>query len=151
MVEPLGGCGKKVMMWWLRSEARAYSKFPVGLVFIVELIFKIAKFANEGDRYVDGAVLAATSIIYVAEISQDWFVLMEFMYIAGGTANKDPFLDFKHNHGKFMYICWRTNFRSDLTPTLVFLYDRESCSWWCRCHIWNAYCFYNYHNAYDHI
>ena len=39
MVEPLGGCGKKVMMWWLRSEARAYSKFPVGLFFIAELIF----------------------------------------------------------------------------------------------------------------
>ncbi|PWA91982.1 glycosyl transferase, family 43, nucleotide-diphospho-sugar transferase [Artemisia annua] len=34
MVEPLGGCGKKVMMWWLRSEARAYSKFPVGYAVI---------------------------------------------------------------------------------------------------------------------
>ena len=33
MVEPLGGCGKKVMMWWLRAEARADSKFPTGLVF----------------------------------------------------------------------------------------------------------------------
>ncbi|GKB65620.1 probable beta-1,4-xylosyltransferase IRX14, partial [Tanacetum coccineum] len=41
MVEPLGGCGKKVMMWWLRAEARADSKFPAGLVFILELIFKI--------------------------------------------------------------------------------------------------------------
>ncbi|PWA84822.1 glycosyl transferase, family 43, nucleotide-diphospho-sugar transferase [Artemisia annua] len=30
MVEPLGGCGKKVMMWWLRAEARADSKFPAG-------------------------------------------------------------------------------------------------------------------------
>ncbi|KAI3500407.1 hypothetical protein L1887_36228 [Cichorium endivia] len=30
MVEPLGGCGKKVMMWWLRAEARADSKFPSG-------------------------------------------------------------------------------------------------------------------------
>lgn len=30
MVEPLGGCGKKVMMWWLRAEARADSKFPTG-------------------------------------------------------------------------------------------------------------------------
>ncbi|KAI3521040.1 hypothetical protein L1887_10498 [Cichorium endivia] len=30
MVEPLGSCGKKVMMWWLRAEARADSKFPAG-------------------------------------------------------------------------------------------------------------------------
>ncbi|XP_076900510.1 beta-1,4-xylosyltransferase IRX14-like [Bidens hawaiensis] len=30
MVEPLGGCGKKVMVWWLRAEARADSKFPSG-------------------------------------------------------------------------------------------------------------------------
>nr|XP_043633498.1 beta-1,4-xylosyltransferase IRX14-like [Erigeron canadensis] len=30
MVEPLGGCGKKVMMWWSRAEARADSKFPAG-------------------------------------------------------------------------------------------------------------------------
>lgn len=30
MVEPLGGCGKKVMLWWLRAEARADSKFPSG-------------------------------------------------------------------------------------------------------------------------
>lgn len=35
MVEPLGNCGKKVMMWWLRAEARADSKFPSGLVFLV--------------------------------------------------------------------------------------------------------------------
>ncbi|KAL8546347.1 hypothetical protein ACS0TY_006169 [Phlomoides rotata] len=28
VVEPLGDCGKKVMMWWLRVEARADSKFP---------------------------------------------------------------------------------------------------------------------------
>ncbi|KAL2551979.1 putative beta-1 [Forsythia ovata] len=27
-VEPLGGCGRKVMLWWLRVEARADSKFP---------------------------------------------------------------------------------------------------------------------------
>lgn len=27
-VEPLGNCGKKVMLWWLRVEARADSKFP---------------------------------------------------------------------------------------------------------------------------
>ncbi|KAJ9562282.1 hypothetical protein OSB04_007442 [Centaurea solstitialis] len=30
MVEPLGSCGKKVMLWWLRAEARADSKFPSG-------------------------------------------------------------------------------------------------------------------------
>lgn len=28
MVEPLGSCGRKVMLWWLRVEARADSKFP---------------------------------------------------------------------------------------------------------------------------
>lgn len=32
VVEPLGSCGRKVMMWWLRVEARADSKFPSGLV-----------------------------------------------------------------------------------------------------------------------
>ncbi|KAK9135881.1 hypothetical protein Syun_015211 [Stephania yunnanensis] len=31
-VEPLGDCGRKVMLWWLRVEARADSKFPPGLV-----------------------------------------------------------------------------------------------------------------------
>ncbi|XP_076890276.1 beta-1,4-xylosyltransferase IRX14-like [Bidens hawaiensis] len=36
MVEPLGGCGKKVMVWWLRAEARADSKFPSGLVVFLE-------------------------------------------------------------------------------------------------------------------
>ncbi|KAK9109284.1 hypothetical protein Sjap_017344 [Stephania japonica] len=29
-VEPLGNCGRKVMLWWLRVEARADSKFPPG-------------------------------------------------------------------------------------------------------------------------
>lgn len=28
VVEPLGNCGRKVMIWWLRVEARADSKFP---------------------------------------------------------------------------------------------------------------------------
>ncbi|CAH9069294.1 unnamed protein product [Cuscuta europaea] len=28
VVEPLGNCGRKVMLWWLRVEARADSKFP---------------------------------------------------------------------------------------------------------------------------
>ncbi|XP_072978835.1 probable beta-1,4-xylosyltransferase IRX14 [Typha angustifolia] len=31
-VEPLGNCGKKVMLWWLRVEARADSKFPSGWI-----------------------------------------------------------------------------------------------------------------------
>jgi len=33
MVEPLGSCGRRVLLWWLRVEARADSKFPPGLVF----------------------------------------------------------------------------------------------------------------------
>ncbi|KAL3640290.1 hypothetical protein CASFOL_015258 [Castilleja foliolosa] len=28
ILEPLGSCGRKVMLWWLRVEARADSKFP---------------------------------------------------------------------------------------------------------------------------
>nr|CAI94899.1 glycosyltransferase [Brassica napus] len=28
MVEPLGSCGRQVLLWWLRVEARADSKFP---------------------------------------------------------------------------------------------------------------------------
>lgn len=32
VVEPLGSCGRKVMIWWLRVEARADSKFPAGWV-----------------------------------------------------------------------------------------------------------------------
>lgn len=32
MVEPLGSCGRKVLLWWLRVEARADSKFPARLV-----------------------------------------------------------------------------------------------------------------------
>ncbi|KAK9678512.1 hypothetical protein RND81_11G216600 [Saponaria officinalis] len=32
VVEPLGSCGRKVMLWWLRVEARADSKFPPGWV-----------------------------------------------------------------------------------------------------------------------
>ncbi|KAG6774039.1 hypothetical protein POTOM_021388 [Populus tomentosa] len=31
MVEPLGSCGRQVLLWWLRVEARADSKFPPGL------------------------------------------------------------------------------------------------------------------------
>ncbi|CAL9086986.1 unnamed protein product [Musa acuminata var. zebrina] len=29
-IEPLGNCGKKVLLWWLRIEARHDSKFPPG-------------------------------------------------------------------------------------------------------------------------
>ncbi|XP_021714365.1 probable beta-1,4-xylosyltransferase IRX14 [Chenopodium quinoa] len=32
VVEPLGSCGRKVLLWWLRVEARADSKFPPGWV-----------------------------------------------------------------------------------------------------------------------
>ncbi|CAI0405734.1 unnamed protein product [Linum tenue] len=32
MVEPLGSCGKQVLLWWLRVEARADSKFPAGWI-----------------------------------------------------------------------------------------------------------------------
>ncbi|OVA02073.1 Glycosyl transferase [Macleaya cordata] len=31
-VEPLGDCGRKVLLWWLRVEARADSKFPSGWI-----------------------------------------------------------------------------------------------------------------------
>lgn len=31
-IEPLGNCGKKVLLWWLRVEARADSKFPSGWI-----------------------------------------------------------------------------------------------------------------------
>ncbi|XP_072962905.1 probable beta-1,4-xylosyltransferase IRX14 isoform X2 [Typha angustifolia] len=36
-VEPLGSCGKKVMLWWLRVEARYDSKFPAGLFFCMQM------------------------------------------------------------------------------------------------------------------
>ncbi|MCL7032243.1 hypothetical protein MKW94_029791 [Papaver nudicaule] len=32
-VEPLGDCGRKVLLWWLRVEARADSKFPSGHLY----------------------------------------------------------------------------------------------------------------------
>lgn len=45
-VEPLGECGKKVLLWWLRVEARYDSKFPPGLVYknSCELLFYILDF-----------------------------------------------------------------------------------------------------------
>lgn len=33
MVEPLGSCGRQVLLWWLRVEARYDSKFPARLAF----------------------------------------------------------------------------------------------------------------------
>ncbi|KAI3760944.1 hypothetical protein L1987_51348 [Smallanthus sonchifolius] len=42
MVEPLGGCGKKVMLWWLRAEARADSKFPSGWIIDPQLEMTVA-------------------------------------------------------------------------------------------------------------
>lgn len=30
LVEPLGSCGRQILLWWLRVEARADSKFPPG-------------------------------------------------------------------------------------------------------------------------
>ncbi|XAR57765.1 1,4-beta-D-xylan synthase [Bertholletia excelsa] len=32
VVEPLGSCGRKVLLWWLRVEARYDSKFPAGWI-----------------------------------------------------------------------------------------------------------------------
>ncbi|KAK4584728.1 hypothetical protein RGQ29_022432 [Quercus rubra] len=32
VVEPLGSCGRQVLLWWLRVEARADSKFPSGWI-----------------------------------------------------------------------------------------------------------------------
>nr|ANB66375.1 irregular xylem 3 [Betula platyphylla] len=32
LVEPLGSCGRQIMLWWLRVEARADSKFPPGWI-----------------------------------------------------------------------------------------------------------------------
>ncbi|XP_010270814.1 PREDICTED: probable beta-1,4-xylosyltransferase IRX14H [Nelumbo nucifera] len=32
VVEPLGNCGRKVLLWWLRVEARSDSKFPPGWI-----------------------------------------------------------------------------------------------------------------------
>lgn len=42
MVEPLGSCGRQVLLWWLRVEARYDSKFPARLVFhLLHLLFNI--------------------------------------------------------------------------------------------------------------
>ncbi|KAF5769685.1 putative 1,4-beta-D-xylan synthase [Helianthus annuus] len=42
MVEPLGSCGKKVMLWWLRVEARTDSKFPSGWIIDPQLEVTVA-------------------------------------------------------------------------------------------------------------
>nr|DAD21466.1 TPA_asm: hypothetical protein HUJ06_022929 [Nelumbo nucifera] len=41
VVEPLGNCGRKILLWWLRVEARADSKFPPGLVFFFSNSFSV--------------------------------------------------------------------------------------------------------------
>ncbi|CAN7068475.1 unnamed protein product [Brassica oleracea var. botrytis] len=42
MVEPLGSCGRQVLLWWLRVEARADSKFPPGWVIDPPLEITVA-------------------------------------------------------------------------------------------------------------
>ncbi|KFK30308.1 hypothetical protein AALP_AA7G245100 [Arabis alpina] len=42
MVEPLGSCGKQVLLWWLRVEARADSKFPPGWIIDSPLEITVA-------------------------------------------------------------------------------------------------------------
>ncbi|KAG6544780.1 hypothetical protein Mapa_013806 [Marchantia paleacea] len=36
-IEPLGGCGRDILVWWARSEARADSKYPEGWVLDPQL------------------------------------------------------------------------------------------------------------------
>lgn len=43
-VEPLGNCGKKVLLWWLRAEARYDSKFPTRLVLLIHNLFFLFSF-----------------------------------------------------------------------------------------------------------
>ncbi|KAF8098933.1 hypothetical protein N665_0255s0010 [Sinapis alba] len=42
MVEPLGSCGRQVLLWWLRVEARADSKFPPGWIIDPPLEITVA-------------------------------------------------------------------------------------------------------------
>ncbi|CAN8328271.1 unnamed protein product [Cochlearia groenlandica] len=42
MVEPLGSCGRQVLLWWLRVEARADSKFPPGWIIDPPLEMTVA-------------------------------------------------------------------------------------------------------------
>ncbi|CAJ1942881.1 unnamed protein product [Sphenostylis stenocarpa] len=40
VVEPLGSCGRHVLLWWLRVEARTDSKFPARLLELMSRLFK---------------------------------------------------------------------------------------------------------------
>lgn len=40
-VEPLGKCGKKALLWWLRVEARSDSKFPPGWIIDPSLLVTV--------------------------------------------------------------------------------------------------------------
>ncbi|XP_010548427.1 PREDICTED: probable beta-1,4-xylosyltransferase IRX14 [Tarenaya hassleriana] len=42
MVEPLGSCGRQVLIWWLRIEARPDSKFPPGWIIEPPLEITVA-------------------------------------------------------------------------------------------------------------
>ncbi|CAN1294311.1 Probable beta-1,4-xylosyltransferase IRX14H [Linum perenne] len=42
MVEPLGSCGRQVLLWWLRVEARTDSKFPGGWIIDPPLDISVA-------------------------------------------------------------------------------------------------------------
>ncbi|CAN0918050.1 Probable beta-1,4-xylosyltransferase IRX14H [Linum grandiflorum] len=42
MVEPLGSCGRRVLLWWLRVEARTDSKFPAGWIIDPPLDISVA-------------------------------------------------------------------------------------------------------------
>ncbi|KAH7520230.1 hypothetical protein FEM48_Zijuj08G0122200 [Ziziphus jujuba var. spinosa] len=46
MVEPLGSCGRQVLLWWLRVEARFDSKFPPRYCFYL-LIFPFNTISND--------------------------------------------------------------------------------------------------------
>jgi putative beta-1,4-xylosyltransferase IRX14 len=49
-VEHLGNCGKKVMLWWMRVEARADSKFPSGWAFLYPFVLSSFFFFLESQR-----------------------------------------------------------------------------------------------------
>ncbi|XP_042462541.1 probable beta-1,4-xylosyltransferase IRX14 [Zingiber officinale] len=47
-VEPLGNCGRKVLLWWLRAEARYDSNFPTG--WTLEPVLEATAAANHSAR-----------------------------------------------------------------------------------------------------
>lgn len=52
MIEPLGSCGRQVLLWWLRVEARFDSKFPPRLVFhLLLLLFICANYLGSVHYY----------------------------------------------------------------------------------------------------